>query len=615
MGDKMSDVDPNSYSNPEQCIVTDINLNLEVDFSKHILKGYVDLYVERKDNKSDLVLDTKDLVIHCVRNKNTMNKMSYELGEPHEKFGTRLEVKLLKRPSKKCAVRIEYETSPKASALQWLEPNQTAGKKHPYMFSQCQAIHARSVLPCQDTPFVKTTYSADISAPYELIVLMSAVRDGEEIDDDPLMKKYKFVQKVPIPSYLIAIVVGALESREIGPRSHVWAEKEYIEQAAEEFSETEKLISTAEELLGEYVWEVYDLLVLPPSFPFGGMENPCLTFVTPTLLAGDKSLVDVIAHEISHSWTGNLVTNKNFEHFWLNEGFTVFVERKILGRLHGEDFRKFHALGGWKELKYTIDTLGEDDPLTNLVPDLKGVGPDDAFSSVPYEKGHTLLYHLEELLGGAEVFEKFLRDYIEEYKYQSVDTDIWKSYLYKYFPEKEDVLNSVDWNSWLYTPGMPPVKPDYDCDLAKKCVELSSSWIKADDNDLAQFTFKDIENFSSHQICEFLSLLLQQEPLSVKKLEKLDEVYKIGTMKNSEIHFRWIRSGLRAHWKDIVPHAVKFATEQGRMKFVRPIYRDLYNWDEVRETALSTYRKHSPSMMYVTAYTVGKDLHLSVDQK
>ena len=198
---------------------------------------------------------------------------------------------------------------------------------------------------------------------------------------------------------MIAIAGGKLESRKVGPRSHVWSELEYVDKAAYEFAETETMLQKAEELNGPYVWGIYDILVLPPSFPYGGMENPCLTFATPTLLAGDRSLTNVIAHEIAHSWTGNLVTNKNSEHFWLNEGFTVYTERKILGKMYGEQLRHFSAIDGWRKLKYAIDILGNDNPLTNLVVDLDGVSPDEAFSRVPYEKGSTFLWYLEEIVG------------------------------------------------------------------------------------------------------------------------------------------------------------------------------------------------------------------------
>lgn len=245
---------------------------------------------------------------------------------------------------------IDYETSSKASGLQWLSPAQTLGKAHPYLFSQCQAIHARSLLPCQDSPGVKFTYEATVNHPANLTALMSAlVTERHENAGRTL-----FRQEVPIPAYLLAIAVGCLVSRPLGPNSNVWAEEGIIEACAQEFSQTCEMLQTASDICGPYVWKQYDLLVMPPSFPFGGMENPCLTFVTPTLLAGDKSLANVVAHEIAHSWTGNLVTNRDFEHFWLNEGFTVFVETKIVGRMHGPEAQDFHMLRNLTELQECV---------------------------------------------------------------------------------------------------------------------------------------------------------------------------------------------------------------------------------------------------------------------
>lgn len=313
-------VDTCSLASPASvCRTKHLHLRCSVDFTRRTLTGTAALTVQsQEDNLRSLVLDTKDLIIEKV----VINgqEVKYALGERQSYKGSPMEISLPIALSKnqEIVIEISFETSPKSSALQWLTPEQTSGKEHPYLFSQCQAIHCRAVLPCQDTPSVKLTYTAEVSVPKELVALMSAIRDGEVPDpEDPSRKIYKFIQKVPIPCYLIALVVGALESRQIGPRTLVWSEKEQVEKSAYEFSETESMLKIAEDLGGPYVWGQYDLLVLPPSFPYGGMENPCLTFVTPTLLAGDKSLSNVIAHEISHSWTGNLVTNKTWDHFWL----------------------------------------------------------------------------------------------------------------------------------------------------------------------------------------------------------------------------------------------------------------------------------------------------------
>uniref|UniRef100_A0A7M4FNA3 Leukotriene A-4 hydrolase n=1 Tax=Crocodylus porosus TaxID=8502 RepID=A0A7M4FNA3_CROPO len=578
----MAEQDTSAFAAPDACRAQHLRLRCRVDFAARTLRGDAALTLRgQRDGLRCLVLDTKDLQIHKV----TVNgeEAKFVLGKRHSFKGSPLEITLpfeLRR-GQDIIVEVTFETSPKSSALQWFTPEQTSGKKHPFLFSQCQAAHCRALLPCQDTPSVKMTYYAEVSVPKELVALMSAKRDGEMPDPEDVNRKiYRFSQKVPIPSYLIALVVGALESRKIGPRTLVWAEKELVDKSAYEFTETEDMLKIAEDLVGPYVWEQYDLLVLPPSFPYGGMENPCLTFVTPTLLAGDKSLSNVIAHEISHSWTGNLVTNKTWDHFWLNEGHTVYLERRIGGRLFGEQFRHFQALGGWRELQNTINTLGEKNPFTNLVLDLNEVDTDVAYSSVPYEKGFALLFYLEQLLGGPDVFIGFLKAYIQQFAYKSIVTEDWKNFLYSYFKDKVDILDKVDWNAWMNTPGMPSVKPKYDMTLSNACVALSQKWIKA--------------------------------PLPVSHVKRMQEVYNFNAVNNSEIRFRWLRLCIQAKWEEAIPLALKMATEQGRMKFTRPLFRDLYNFDKSRDQAVTTFQQHRTCMYPVTSMLVGKDL--KVDQ-
>ncbi|XP_042325511.1 leukotriene A-4 hydrolase [Sceloporus undulatus] len=608
----MAEGDPSSFAAPDSCRAHHLRLRCRVDFEAKALRGTAALTVRaEQDRLKALVLDTKDLTIHNVLVDR--QEAQFALGQRHSFKGAPLEITLPFELGKgqDVIIEISFETSPRSSALQWFTPEQTSGKRHPFLFSQCQATHCRAVLPCQDTPSVKLTYYAEISVPNELVALMSAKRDGDLPDpEDSTRKIYRFIQNVPIPCYLIALVVGALESREIGPRTLVWAEKELVDKSAYEFAETEAMLKTAEDLAGPYVWGQYDLLVLPPSFPYGGMENPCLTFVTPTLLAGDRSLSNVIAHEISHSWTGNLVTNKTWEHFWLNEGHTVYLERRIGGRLFGEQFRHFQALGGWRELQNTINTLGNTNPVTNLIPSLKEVDPDVAYSSVPYEKGFALLLYLEQLLGGPDVFIGFLRRYIQQFAYKSITTEDWKNFLYSYFKDKVDLLNKVDWNAWMNTPGMPPVKPTYDMTLSDACVSLSQRWIKATESDLSSFSSADIKELSSHQLIEFLALLLLENPLPVSHLRRMQEVYDFNAVNNSEIRFRWLRVCIQATWEDAIPLALKMATEQGRMKFTRPLFKDLYKFEKSRDQAISAFQQHKTSMHPVTAMLVAKDLGL-----
>ncbi|KAL4659337.1 leukotriene A-4 hydrolase [Arapaima gigas] len=604
--------DPSSFASLAKCTTRHLNLTLHVDFERRAIKGIVALTVEVLEDKcSSLTLDTKDLQINQV--KANGQQLKFALGAKHSFNGTPLEISLpfdLSR-GQHVIVEVTYETSPRASALQWLTPAQTAGKKHPYLFSQCQATHCRSMIPCQDTPSVKHTYYAQVSVPKELVALMSAVGDGQEPDpQDSKRTIYRFRQAVPIPSYLVAVVVGALDSREIGPRSRVWSEKELVEQAAYEFAKTEDMLKIAEDLVGPYVWEQYDIVVLPPSFPYGGMENPCLTYATPTLLCLICAVccpLQVIAHEIAHSWTGNLVTTKSWEHFWLNEGHTVYLERMIAKSLENEQYRQFKAIGGWKELQEAVKLFGERNPLTNLVPSLKEVDTDAAFSFVPYEKGFALLYHLEELVGGSDVFMKFIRYYIQRYAYASVNTDEWKNCLFTYFRDKGDVLKKVDWDGWMNTPGMPPVP------------FLPS---QAKEEDLASFSEADLKPLSSTQLTEFLTLLLLKDPLPLTHVKRMQEVYNLNSIKNCEIRFRysempdvWLRLCVRARWEEAVPLAFKMATEQGRLKYTRPLFRELHEFEKYRQEAVDTYLQHRAAMHPVTAALVGRDLKVEQPHK
>ncbi|RZF35040.1 hypothetical protein LSTR_LSTR009632 [Laodelphax striatellus] len=612
-GISLSQSDPNSYSNPDEAVVKNLHISLNVDFDKHVLSGFVDLEIRKKNEAvNQIILDTSLIKLQSVINLLDNSQLSFVLDSEDEKFGSKLTVDLPKTNDLDLKIRINYETNARASALQWLEPDQTAGGKHPYMFSQCQPIHCRSIIPCQDTPGVKMPYSAEISAPSDLTVVMSALKQGSPVVSANGTKKYTFKQDVPMPSYLIAIAVGNLTSKPLGPRSNVWAEPEFVEAAAFEFSETEKMIATAEELCGEYVWGLYDVLLMPPSFPYGGMENPCLTFVTPTLLAGDRSLACVVAHEISHSWTGNLVTNRNFEHFWLNEGFTMFLERKILGRMQGEAARQFAALNGLNDLRECFKVLKEDNVLTKLVVDLKGIHPGEAFSSCPYEKGFSFLFYLEQLVGGPESFEPFLKKYLNHFKYKSIDTDDFKNFFLEYFSENEAV-KSIEWTKWLDTCGMPYKIPSYDKSLAEACDKFASDWINWDCCGEPTFTADDLTKFTPPQREQFLSQLLLADSFPTRKVQAMQKLYNLNSVNNCEIKFRWLRLCLKAKWTDAVPLVKDFVTKYGRMKYVRPLYRDLYGWEEMRQEAIDTFEKNKHKMMHVSAAMVANDLKLPLE--
>lgn len=454
---------------PGRARCTHVDLDLTVDFVGKRLTGKADLHCILNEaggggyvNESggggyEVVLDAaQNLEVHEVFVDGAVldrAKWSRDEKRRHDTLGLAIRVNLPSgKPGDQVVVRICYETAaPGAdgeggcSALQWLPPEQTKGKKFPYVFSQCQAIHARAMMPCQDTCEVKVTYGARIRAPAELNVLMSAVKiSGPEPAEEPdwetpdgcgkAWSLHRFKQDVPIPAYLFAIVCGAIESRRVGPRSQVWSEKEMVDEVAWEFADTEKFVAAGEALCGPYQWGVYDLLVLPPSFPYGGMENPCLTFVTPTLLAGDRSQVHVVAHEVSHSWSGNLVTNQTWEHFWLNEGLTVFTELKILRDVYGPEESALQLAGRLKSLAESVNHFGTDHNFTRLVPDLSGgMDPDDAFSTVPYIKGLCLFSLLESLVGGEAEFQPFIKAYFAKFGGSTVTSEKMRDFFFEFF--------------------------------------------------------------------------------------------------------------------------------------------------------------------------------------
>ncbi|EPZ33006.1 Peptidase M1, membrane alanine aminopeptidase domain-containing protein [Rozella allomycis CSF55] len=580
--------DPSSYSNTDRYNISHISLDWKIDFDVKAIIGEVRLTVRAQRHDEYLILDTKHLEISRVEliGENEFKHLNFHLEKSHDNFGSALYIDTKNIKDKEFRIRIFYRTGANCTAAQWLEPEQTIGKKHPYLFTQCQPIHARSLLPCQDTPRVKFTYAASVTVRNPLVALMSALSKGNVINDDDTIT-YNFNQPVVIPSYLIALAVGALKGKDIGPRTTCWSEEEILDSCCFEFSETEKFLAVAEEFLIPYCWGKYDILVLPSSFPFGGMENPCLTFVTPTLLAGDRSLANVVAHEIAHSWMGNLVTNSDWQHFWLNEGFTVFIERKILGKMYGEKVRQFESLIGLKELKESIDHFGVDSPLTKLVPELDGIDPDGAFSSVPYEKGYNFLYYLENLVGGPTMFEPYLKFHVKKFAFSSITTDQWKESFIEYFKDKisETRMNEIEWTKWFKTPGHPIITPNYDRELELSCLDLVEGWIKSN----VELKRKiDFTRFTTKQKIMFLENLMEAE-LTHDIIHELDVSYQFSSIKNSEIKFRWQLLCLKNNYKNMIPHVVAFLSVQGRMKFVRPLYRALKNCVGGRDVAFSTF--------------------------
>ena len=598
-GRAWAEADPHSYAEPGKVAITAVNLDLTVDFARKELIGSAELALEWRDKTAhELVLDTRDLVVESIQSIDAEGKprdLPYTLDARDPIFGSALHIEMKTLVSN---VRIRYRTTPQASGLQWMTPAQTASGKHPFMFSQSQAIHARSWVPLQDTPSVRFTYTAHIHAPKALRVLMSA----DNAIEHPLDGDYRFAMKQPIPSYLLAISVGELDARSTGPRTAVFAEPSVVVKAAKEFEDTEAMIEAAEKLYGPYRWERYDILVLPASFPFGGMENPRVTFATPTVIAGDKSLVGLVAHELAHSWSGNLVTNANAQHMWLNEGFTTYVENRIVEAVYGKDEATMQLVVDDQELHSEIKDMKPREQL--LVTNLEGIDPDEGLSGVPYDKGRWFLRFLESRYG-RDAFDPFLRSYFDHFAFQSIITpDFLKYYsknLEKQYPGK---VSSAEIDEWLHQPGLPesaPIAHSARFDVVDKAASEFFAGKLAAKNLPAK-------HWVTYEWLRFLNAL--PEKPSIAQMKALDKAWKLTQTGNAEIAFRWYVATVRAGYLDARPAIAAFIERIGRRKLVVPIYAELAKSEDVKAFAKNVYSKARPGYHPLTQGSVDKVLGL-----
>ncbi|KAJ9615028.1 Leucyl aminopeptidase yscIV [Cladophialophora chaetospira] len=607
--------DPNTLSNYNNWRTVHTSTTFDILFEQQKLKGSVTHSLEAiTDGESDeVLLDSSHIQIHSV--KAGGKSADWELLPRLEPYGGPLKIKLGRKPKLKemIDIQIDLETTAACTALQWLTPAQTSNKKHPYMFSQCQAIHARSVFPCQDTPDVKAPFEFTIKSPLPVIASGIGSKDNATSPSaDGSSQVYKFHQKVPIPAYLYALASGDIATAKVGPRSIVATGPDELKECKWELEEdTEKFLKAGESLVYPYAWGEYNVLVLPPSFPYGGMENPVYTFATPTIISGDRENVDVIAHELSHSWSGNLVSNASWEHFWLNEGWTTYLERRIQAIVHGGDqWRDFSAIIGWKALSDSIDQFGAEHEFTKLVIDLKGKDPDDAFSSIPYEKGFNFLYFIEKTISKEE-FDKFIPHYFETWRGKSLDSYDFKATLLDFFTSNSTVskkLNSIDWDTWFYKPGFPP-KPDFDTSLVDQCYALAAQWETFTQTPNPDFgpNKSDIDGWSANQIVVFLERLLPfADKLPPPAVNYMGFVYNLKETRNVEISARYYQVALKANDQSIKNFVVKLLGEVGRMKFVRPLYRALMKMDY--EVAVETFEKNKDFYHPICRGLVAKDL-------
>jgi leukotriene-A4 hydrolase len=586
--------DVHSYSNPDKIRSTHIDLDLEVLFDRKVLKGTATHTLERAANAgaSPLILDTRGLSIQKTEAADDGMKyqdVNFTLGKPDPILGTPLEIKL---PSSATFVRITYETSPEAAGLQWLSPPQTAGKKHPYLFSQSEPILARSWIPLQDSPGVRITYAAHIRTPENLRAVMSASNNPKS----PLNGDYLVAMRQSIPSYLIAIAVGDIVFRPLGARTGVYAEPAMVDKAAREFVDTEKMVAAVEKLVGPYRWERYDILVLPPSFPIGGMENPRLTFATPTVIAGDKSLVSLIAHELSHSWSGNLVTNATWRDFWLNEGMTTYLERRVVEEVYGRPRAEMEAVLGRQDLEKLLTTLPDRDEILHI--DLSGRDPDDGFNDVPYEKGALFLRHLEETWG-RERFDPFLRGYFDHFAFQSITTADFAEYLEKNLLDKDPMLaTKVPLDQWLYQPGLPSNAPKPQSDAFARVEAPARDWLDGRQKLSALKTTA----WSTQEWLHFLRFLPEQ--LSPESMAELDKAFGFTNSGNSEIAHQWLLMAIRSKYEPAMPRLEEYLIGIGRQKLIRPLYEELVKTPEGKARAESIYQKARPGYHPIAARNI-----------
>jgi len=550
--------DSHSFSNPREISISHVHLNLKVDFDSTLLEGSATLSLQHNKPADTLWLDTRGLEINYVTIDSVNEKINYFLGNDVIFKGKPLGIPV-KPTSKK--VHVHYKTTSQSVALQWLSPSQTAGKDFPFLFTQSEANLARSWVPCQDNPGVRFTYSADITVPKSMMALMSAENPQKKNDSGV----YHFEMKEKIPAYLMALAVGNLEFLATGKRTGVYSEPAI-----------------------QYRWGRFDVIVLPPSFPFGGMENPKLTFLTPTLVVGDKSLTAVVAHELAHSWSGNLVTNATWNDFWLNEGFTVYIERRIIERLRGKDFADMQAVLGMQDLKETLEDLKKEPDDTRLKLSLENRDPDDGMTDVAYEKGYLFLRLIEETVGRVK-FDRFLTAYFDEHAFKSITTESFIHYLnINLLNDENGFKDKVNIDEWVYKAGIPA-----------NCPKIASEKFKTIESKVALFlngssaSELNLQHVSTNEWLHFLDALPTK--LSNAQMIDLDSAYQFTESGNAEILCKWLRKSIASDYAKANEPLEYFLIHTGRRKFVKPLYSELAKTPEGLEKAKIIYSKAKPN--------------------
>ncbi len=584
-------MDPHSYARPEEAASTHLDLDIHVDMAAHQIRGTA-TYTLKRHKGDSVIFDTDGLTIQKVT-LGDGTAAAFTIGAPDPILGQALRVALPKGADK---VAISYTAGPDAKALQWLTPAQTRDKKHPFLFTQGEAILTRSWIPVQDSPGIRITYNAHVTVPAELMAVMSATNPQERSPDG----SYKFKMDKAIPPYLIALAVGDLEFKATGARTGVYAERSMVEPAAWELADMEEMVEAAEALYGPYRWGRYDVIILPPSFPFGGMENPCLTFATPTIIAGDRTLTSLIAHELAHSWSGNLVTNATWNDFWLNEGFTVYFEHRITEAIYGKEYNDMTTLLGYQDLLATIAEIDSskhpDDTALHL--DLAGRNPDDGMTDIAYEKGYALLRLIESKVGRGK-FDAFLTGYFDHFAFRSITTDTFKTYIRRELLEPLKV--DLDLDHWVEQPGLPP---DVLVPQSERFVQVDDQLARWNEGMAAKAL--NTQDWGTFRWMHFLRHLPKGQ--SGQRMAELDAAFGFTRSGNAEIVAAWLEQCVKNNYRAAFPKLNEFLTTVGRRKFLVPLYGALVATQEGKEVAMDIYAKARPNYHSVSVRTIDEML-------
>lgn len=588
-------MDTHSNALPKEAVITHMDLDITVDMVAQQIQGTASFDVQATGKQ--IILDTDGLTILSVTDS-AGKALVYALGDSTF-LGRALKVDL---PTGTKRMNVAYSTGKNAKALQWLVPQQTMDKEYPFLFTQGEAILTRSWIPIQDSPGIRFTYSAKVKVPTELMAVMSATNPQERTSDGV----YTFHMDEPIPAYLVALAVGDLAFEAIDDRTGVYAERGVVKKAAWEFADMGKMLKAAETLYGPYRWGRYDVIVLPPSFPFGGMENPRLTFATPTILAGDRSLTTLVAHELAHSWSGNLVTNATWNDFWLNEGFTVYFEGRISEALYGKEYEGMLEQLGRDDLNATLKQIAEskhpEDSKLRL--DLEGRNPDDGMTDVAYEKGAAFLRLLESKVG-REKFDAFVRAYFDTYAFQSMTTDRFLVHLDKELLTPNNV--KIDINAWVDGVGLPPDAPIPVSDLFAKVEAQRAEWVAGKPADKLE-----TKNWSAFEWMHFIRHLPAE--MNAQQLNDLDKAFKFTDSGNAEILSAWLEQCIRNNYSPAYVRLDQFLNTVGRRKFLIPLYTALKATDKGRIMAQSIYLEARPNYHSVSVHTIDDLLDWKNDQ-